>query len=149
MRPTFRWQSGDPWGQLHNLQDQVNQLFHRWGDQGREFLGLGGFPAMNLWEDGDAILLEAELPGLALADLEIFVTGGNQLTVKGERKQAAPEKALWHRQERSAGKFARSLALPFPVDPDKVEAKFENGVLSVRLGKHESARPRKITVKGE
>jgi HSP20 family protein len=149
MRPTFRWQPGDPWVQLHNLQDQVNQLFHRWGDQGRELFGLGGFPAMNLWEEGDAVLLEAELPGLDLKDLEIFVTGGNQLTVKGERKQAAPEKALWHRQERSVGKFSRTLALPFPVDPERVEAKFENGVLAVRLTKHESARPRKIHIKAE
>jgi hypothetical protein len=44
MRPTFRWQPGDPWSQPHNLQDQVNQLLHRWGDQGRELFGLGGFP---------------------------------------------------------------------------------------------------------
>jgi HSP20 family protein len=56
---------------------------------------------------------------------------------------------VWHRQERGFGKFARSLTLPFNVNADKVDAKFENGVLLVKLPKHESARPRKITVKGE
>lgn len=149
MRPTFRWQPGDPWGQLQQLQDQVNHLLHRWGDQGRELFGMGGFPAVNVWEEGEAVLVEAELPGLSLSDLEIFVTGGNQLTIKGERKPLTADKMVWHRQERSTGEFSRTLTLPYPVDPEKVEAKFENGVLAVRLAKHESARPRKIHVKAD
>ena len=107
------------------------------------------FPPVNVWEEGDAVLVEAELPGLDLKDLEIYVTGGNQLTVKGERKPLTPEKGVWHRQERGYGHFRRSLTLPFPVDADKVDARLENGVLLVRLAKHESARPRKIPVKAE
>jgi HSP20 family protein len=94
-------------------------------------------------------VVEAELPGLDLKDLEIFVTGGTQLTLKGERKPQAPEKALWHRQERGFGAFNRTITLPFAVDAEKVEAKFENGVLLVKLAKHESARPRKIQVKAQ
>jgi HSP20 family protein len=77
------------------------------------------------------------------------VTGGNQLSIKGERKPRVPEKGVTHRQERSFGTFARVLSLPFPVNPDKVDAHFENGVLTVKLAKHESAKPRKIKVTGE
>jgi HSP20 family protein len=149
MRPS-RWQSFNPvLNQLQQLQEEMNHLFDRWGGEGRRFLGLGGYPAVNVWEDGDAVLIEAELPGLDLKDLEIYVTGGNQLTLKGDRKPAVPEKLTWHRQERTFGPFSRVLTLPFPVDADKVEARFENGVLTVRLAKHESAKPRKIPIQAE
>jgi len=89
------------------------------------------------------------LPGLKLADLEILVTGNTQLTVKGERKFEAPEKAVRHRQERGFGKFVRTLTLPFAVDPNNVDARLENGVLQIKLAKHETAKARKIVVKGE
>ena len=109
---------------------------------------------INLRESGDRFLnqplclpIDRELVGLNLADLEIFVTGSNQLTIKGERKQSVPEKGVRHRQERGFGNFVRVLALPFAVDAEKVEAKFENGVLQIKLAKHESAKPRKIHVK--
>ena len=104
---------------------------------------------MNVWEDNDTVFVEAELPGLDLKDLEIYVTGRNQLTLKGERKQNPPEQAVWHREERGTGSFARVLTLPVQVDADKVDARFENGVLLVKLAKHEAAKPRKITVKSE
>jgi HSP20 family protein len=136
------------WNQLQQFQSEMNRLFDRWSDGGRAG-GAATFPPVNVWEEGDAVLVEAELPGLDLKDLEIYVTGGNQLTVKGERKPLTPEKGVWHRQERAYGHFTRSLTLPFPVDADKVDARLENGVLLVRLAKHESARPRKIQVKAE
>jgi HSP20 family protein len=148
---TSRWQVAYPvWNQLHQLQQEMNQLFSRWGEDGGRRAGpVRGYPALNVWEDGDQVFVEAELPGLDLKDLEIYVTGGNQLTLKGERKPNVPEKGVWHRQERGFGKFARSLTLPFNVNADKVDARLENGVLLVKLPKHESARPRKIAVKGE
>ena len=143
-----RWRPANTvWNQLQQLQQEMNQLFSRWGDDGGRWTG--GYPAVNVWDDADQVFVEAELPGLNLKDLEIYVTGGNQLTIKGERKPPVPEKGVWHRQERSFGKFSRSLTLPFNVDADKVNARFENGVLLVTLPKHESARPRKIVVKGE
>jgi HSP20 family protein len=146
-----RWQTFNPvWNQLGQLQAEMNQLFDRWGGEGRRFLGIGGeYPAVNVWEEGDVVNLEAELPGLDLHDLEIYVTGGNQLTLKGERKTQTPAQGVKHREERPNGAFTRVLTLPYPVDADKVEAKFENGVLHVTLPKHESARPRKIQVKSE
>src|SRR5262249_55427902 len=149
MRPS-RWQQfGSPvWNQLQQLQSEMNSLFDRWGGDGRRFLGLAaGSPPVNVWEEAESVHVEAELPGLNLNDLEIFVTGGNQLTLKGERKPVVPEKSVRHREERAFGSFTRVLTLPFPVDADKVEARFDNGVLHVTLPKHETARPRKIAVK--
>lgn len=138
------------WGQLQELQKEMNSLMTRWGHDGGRWLGLSsGYPALNVWEDGEHLFVEAELPGFDLKDLEIFVTGGNQLSIKGERKPVVVEKGVWHRQERNYGKFSRTLGLPYPVDADKVDARLENGVLTVTLPKHESARPRRITVKAE
>jgi HSP20 family protein len=137
----------NPWTHLHDLQGEVNRLFEHWGDRGRGLFGLASFPAVNLWEDDDALHLETELPGLEMKDLEIFVTGHTQLTLKGERKPVAIENAVPHRQERGFGSFVRSLTLPVAVDENKIEAKFENGVLRLRMPKHEAARPRKIEIK--
>jgi HSP20 family protein len=127
----------------------MNRLFDRWTPNGGAQGLTGGYPAMNVWDNGEQVFVEAELPGLKLDDLEIYVTGGNQLTLKGERKPFTPEKGVWHRQERGFGSFVRTLTLPYPVNADKVDARFENGVLLIKLAKHESAKPRKITVKGE
>jgi HSP20 family protein len=144
-----RWRPANTlWNQLHQLQQEMNQVFSRWGENGSRLFGAPvGFPPLDVWEDADHVFVEAELPGLDLKELEIYVTGGNQLIIKGERKVNVPEKGVWHRQERSFGSFSRSLTLPFNVDADKVEAHLENGVLLVKLPKHESARPRKIPVK--
>ena len=137
------------WGHLQQLQSEMNQLLDRWGD-GRRWLNMaGGYPPVNLWEEGDVLHVEAELPGMDLKGLEIYVTGGNQLTLKGERKPVVPEKGVWHREERPHGQFTRVLSLPYPVDADKVEARFENGVLRLKLPRHESSKPRKIQVKGQ
>jgi len=126
----------------------MNRLFDRLAGNG----GLApatAFPAVNVWEENDQVFLEAELPGVDFKTLEIYVTGGNQLTIKGERKKPVPEKGFWHRQEREYGAFSRTVQLPFPVDPDKVDARLEAGMLTVKLAKHEAAKPRKIQVKAE
>jgi HSP20 family protein len=136
--------------QMQQLQQDMSRAFERWGGNGgTEWSRTGGYPALNVWEDVDALHIEAELPGVALKDLEIYVTGGNQLIIKGERKQPVPGKGTWHRQERSFGAFTRTLSLPFAVNSEKVEAKLDNGILQIDLAKHESAKPRKIAVKAE
>jgi HSP20 family protein len=126
----------------------MHRLFDRWGDR-NAFGGPSGFPALNVWEVSDDLHVEAELPGLNLKQVEVYVSGGNRLTIKGERKANLPEKGVWHRQERVYGLFNRRLTLPFPVDAETVDARLENGVLHIQLSKHESARPRKIPVKAE
>src|SRR5438552_16883303 len=136
MRQT-RWQPFSPiWNQVQQLQSEMNRLFDRWGDGG----GWRGFattyPAVNVWEDAENVFVEAELPGLEPKDLEIHVTGGDQLTLKGERKQEVPENGVVHRQERGFGNFVRVLTLALPVNPDRVDARVENGVLLRKLPTH-------------
>jgi HSP20 family protein len=141
-------QGGSAWNQLQNLQSEMNRLLDRWSGEVSQGLGSAAYPAITLWEDADSVHVEAELPGVEQNDLEVYVTGGNQFTIKGERKPNAPEKGIWHRQERGFGKFSRVLTLPFEVNQDKVDARLEAGVLHVRMPKHEAAKPRKIIVKG-
>lgn len=139
-----RWnQTGVNWlNDFNRLQNEMNHVFERLNGARPQ-----AFPACNIWEDDDALLVEAELPGMTMDDLEVYVTQ-NELTIKGERKRPAQEKALQHRQERSFGSFTRTLTLPAPIDANHVEAQLDSGILKIRLGKQEQVKPRKIAVKG-
>lgn len=103
------------------------------------------FPAMNVWDAGDTVCIEAEIPGVSKDDLEIFAVG-NELTVKG-RRQPMEGKLTYHRQERGTGEFTRVLTLPVEVDTDKVDAVLDNGVMTAHLPKAEAAKRRQIAVK--
>jgi len=145
-----RWQPFTSlWSEVSRLNQDVDRLF----DSYRFERGWPGFtpayPALNVWEDEGNVYVEAELPGMAEDDLEVYVTGGNQLTLKGERKQPRHERGHWHRQERGFGSFTRLVTLPGPVDADRVSAAFSHGVMTITLPKAESAKPRRITVKSE
>lgn len=134
---------------VHRLRDEVDRVF---GNVLRELPGFvaaqaGVFPPLNVWEDKENVYAEAELPGLKLDDLEVFVKGA-ELTLGGERKEEAAEGAGYHRRERGMGRFSRTVRLPVEVNADKVEATLSNGVLNLKLPKSEAARPRKIEVKG-
>ena len=104
------------------------------------------FPAVNAWEDADNVYVEAELPGLKLDDIELFVVG-DELTVKGERRHVDEEDVSYHRKERGTGCFSRVFRLPVGVDADKVEAALRDGVLTVTMPKAAEAKPRKVEVK--
>jgi HSP20 family protein len=104
------------------------------------------YPAVNLWEEDERFLVEAELPGLAIDDLEIYVDSDNQLTLKGERKAPEHEEVNWHRQERGFGRFSRTLELPSEVDADQVSAEFKYGVLTITLPKKAEVKPRRVEV---
>ena len=142
-----RWNPWNPqsWGTLGQLHNEVNRIFERFEPSRTE---PSTFPPMNLWESPDAFHLEAEVPGVELADLEITIGGPNQLTLKGQRKATELKGSAAHRQERIFGVFARTVTLPTLLDADKVEAKLENGILRLTLPKHEAAKPRKIAIKG-
>lgn len=128
------------------------ELFRRdWGDWIDNVVegGTGrtrAFPALNIWEDGDVLMAEAEIPGLTMDDLEVYVVG-NELTLRCQRRDAADENSNFHRRERGTGEFARTVTLPFEVDAQHVEATLCNGILTVKLPKAEAAKPRKIAVK--
>ncbi len=110
---------------------------------------LGGretYPAVNVWDAGEAICVEAEVPGIRKEDIEILAAG-NELTIKGRRMPLEGNNLVYHRQERPTGVFTRVLTLPVEIDADRVEAVVDDGVLMIRLPKAEAAKPRKITVK--
>jgi len=102
-------------------------------------------PAVNLWETNGELYAEAELPGVKQEDLEVLVAGG-ELTIKGQRPMPANGSQAFHRRERTAGAFQRTIRLPVDVDASKVEATLHDGVLSITLPTAEAARPRKIPV---
>jgi len=136
--------------QRRRFQRAMDRLFGRWGIDLPQWSALAvSYPPVNVWENDDFVWAEAELPGLKLSDLEITVTADNQLTLKGTRQQAAPEKVEWHRQERSFGSFERTFQLPVSVDAGKVEARLENGILTIKMAKSPAAKPRRIHVKAE
>jgi len=137
------------WREMRRFQRDFARLDEVFGrGAGLLTAGVGG-PLLNVSEDGEHVYAEAELPGFKQDQLEVYVVGRNQLVLKGERKPESPEKSICHRQERGLTSFTRSLTLPADVDPDQVEAKLEHGVLTVKLAKSATARPKKITVRGD
>jgi HSP20 family protein len=104
-------------------------------------------PALDVYEGKDALIVKAELPGLAKEDIDISLDG-KLLTIKGEKKQEEEvKKEDYYRCERSFGAFSRTLELPVDVKLDNVNATFKDGVLEVRLPKAEDARKNVIKVK--
>jgi HSP20 family protein len=145
---TVRWQSlGQLWNEFERAHYDIMNPFLQHIDTRGLFGVTAAYPPVNVWDDDANIYLEAELPGITRENLEITVTDGNQLTLKGQRKPAETGKTTWHRQERGFGSFRRTLTLPVLVDSDRVEARFELGVLHVKLPKSPKATPRRIEVK--
>ena len=139
-----RW---DPIRELDSLQGDMNRLFDRFFE-GRTPNGTAQrwIPAMDLLESDDHLVLRGDLPGMSEDDVDIEIKD-NVLTVSGERKAEHEDKGEgYHRVERSFGRFSRSLSLPHGVDPERVEAKFENGVLEVRIPKPAEAKPTRVQI---
>ena len=132
-----------PFGELRSLQREMNRLFDGY-DGGTS---ISRFPALNVWGNSDQVVVNAELPGLQIEDIDLNVVN-NQLTIKGERKSDKPaEDAVCHRNERGVGSFVRTVRLPFAVENDKVSAKYEDGVLSIALPRQEATKPKRIEIK--
>jgi HSP20 family protein len=105
------------------------------------------YPAVDIAEGENESVVVAELPGMKKEEIALSIHEGI-LTMSGERKSPAlPEKSLWVRSERSAGKFSRAIQLPHDVKLDAVTAELTNGVLRITLPKTDAVRPREITVK--
>jgi HSP20 family protein len=144
-----RWRPVGSLGEERSrFQEEFDRLFNRWSFGLKEWPALAvSYPPVNVWEKEEFVYLEAELPGLKLEEVEIYVTGTEQLTIKGNRKPMEVPGAYWHRQERGFGAFERILGLPYPVEPAKIEAHLENGVLTVKMAKSPLVMPRRIPVK--
>lgn len=133
----------DPFLEMRRMQQEVNQRL-----AGLTASAAQEFPPINLWVGEESVAVTAELPGIAPDEVDLTVRE-NTLTLKGEcEAQAGDEKSIWHRRERPHGSFARTVQLPFRVDPEQVEARFANGLLEVELHRPEADRPKKIQIKG-
>lgn len=140
-----RWQPFPNWAnELNRVHKELNRMFDRQNEQG----GWSTFPPMNIWQDENQLVIEAELPGLAMEDLEILIDGENRLTVKGQRQPKSLESGAWHRRERIHGEFRRSIDLPSVIDADRVEATLKHGLLTIVMPKRDEVKPRKIEVRG-
>lgn len=141
----------DPFRELRNLQDEMTRLFTgvRPASFDREEMTHGAWaPSVDIYEDKDRLILEAELPGMKREDFEISVEN-NIITLRGERKfEKKTEGDNYHRVERSYGSFLRSFTLPQTVTADGATADFDNGVLRVSLPKREETKARKIEISG-
>jgi HSP20 family protein len=144
-----------PLRRMTSLGDEVNNLFNlalgRFVDSnvqngsGSQLME-GWFPAIDVAEDKDNLVVKAELPGLKKEDIEIFLHEGF-LTLSGERKEEVKNHdAEVYRCERWTGRFHRTISLPFGVVADKIKATYNEGVLQVTLPKAEEAKPKQIPI---
>jgi HSP20 family protein len=143
MTSVFRW---DPFAEMRN---SMEALFDQGFSRPWRLIGASEFQAgfpIDLWETNDAFELSAAIPGVNPDDVSISLTP-EAITIGYEN--TAPESGAERRyvvQEMGHGKYQRTLAFQSPVDPDKTEARYENGLLKMRLPKAESARVRQIRV---
>jgi len=132
--------------EMERMKNEMDRIFAGLMGESRFTTGAGVFPALNVIEGSDNLVVHAELPGVKPEDLEISIEG-TTLNLRGERRGDDLGKVSYHRRERAAGKFQRALTLPVEINPEAVEAKCEHGVLKLTLPKAEHAKPRKITVR--
>lgn len=139
-----RW---DPFREMLQLQNRLNSLFEEASRGSDELLTTGSFvPPVDIYEDGNRIVLKLEAPGMKQEDLDIQMEN-NTLTVHGERKfEKETDEKNYHRVERRYGSFARSFTLPNTVDPEHVQASYDAGVLTIELAKRPEAKPKQIKV---
>lgn len=134
------------------FRDRFSRLFDQMLDEGgrpstEEFSNRSWMPAMDIRETEDALILEAELPGIDKSDVQLSLEN-NVLTLSGERKfEKDVEKESFHRIERAYGSFSRSFSLPRNVRTEDASASFDNGVLRVELPKVDEAKPRRVEIR--
>jgi HSP20 family protein len=139
-----------PINDLARAQLEINEMARNFFGNGEAPGGWHGvaWPAIDIADREHEYLVEVEVPGCNIEDIELSVSG-NLLTIHGEKKQEqkVQEKGYYH-VERSFGSFRRDLNLAGDVDTAKIDAECKNGILTVRLPKTEKAKPAKIKIKG-
>lgn len=134
--------------QPRSFREEVEQMLaNLWEDGQETWLG-GNVGSLDISETDSAIEAKVDLPGFKPDEIDIQLNG-SVLTVSGERQEEQEDKGkTYHRVERRLGSFSRSITLPCPVEEDEVAAEYHDGVLTVTLPKTDSAKTRKISVKG-
>jgi HSP20 family protein len=138
-----RW---DPTREVDSLQNEVNRVFDAFFGGGASAPARRWVPAVDVVETDERLLLKMDLPGLDRDDVSIEIRDG-VLTVSGQRRAEHEQKSEgYHRIERAFGTFSRSLSLPDGIEPDKVEANFDKGVLEIRVPKPEERKPHRVQI---
>jgi len=141
------WGFSKSFREFDRLRRQMDELFGAVSGGTLAMPSAGVFPLINVTEDTNNYHIRAELPGIKSNELDIQVTTDG-ISISGERKiPVEGNNVRYHRREREAGTFSRSISLPGEIDVNKVEASMVNGVLTVTIPKSEAAKPRQITVK--
>jgi HSP20 family protein len=140
------WPTLDRWS---NLRDELNSLFDLpFGTLNRPGQLFSGWsPALDLYQNNDNFVAVVELPGMRKEEIEISLHDGS-LIIAGERKSSSLNGDKAERTERYVGSFRRSISLPAPVDAEKVNATYRDGILIVTMPKAEEAKPKRISVTG-
>ncbi len=147
----------DPWRELEALRRDFDRFFSQMVGDGDRFpfsrvsflpgRAARSYPLINMRDDRENLYLEALAPGLNPESLEITVVG-DTLRMEGEKQAVSadvkPEN--WHRSERSAGRFIRTLTLPAEVESDGIQAEYRNGILRITMPKSERSRPKQIAI---
>jgi HSP20 family protein len=137
--------SGDLFSDLDRVQRQMSSLFGSYPSSIRSTRA-DAFPRLNVGSTDDAVQIVAFAPGVDAATLDVTVDKGT-LTITGERKpEAQTEGSRTYAKERFTGAFRRVIELPRNADADKVEARYENGLLTITVGKREASKPRAIAI---
>jgi HSP20 family protein len=141
----IRFQDIDPVRHLLALQQELER-FQRNPGLSLGPSGYGAFPPVNLFEGREGMIAIAELPGVESEALKV-AGQGRTLTISGERRRETQTDSVgYHRRERPFGEFSRSLQLPENLDLTQAKASLAAGVLTIRIPKAESAKPRQISV---
>jgi len=127
--------------EMNDLRSQMRRLFDEVESPDRLWT-----PAVDVVENKDEIVLQAEIPGMSKEEIAIELHG-DTLRLSGERKrQQVVDGEQFHRLERRYGTFSRAFQLQTPIDADRISATFENGILTLRLPKKQSGGPRQIEI---
>lgn len=141
----------DPWKDFGSLQERINRMFDDtirtlYPTDGEELEKGTWAPAVDIYETNDSFVVSADLPGLNKDEIQIDLKD-NTLTLKGEKKfEEKVSEDNYIRVERAYGSFVRSFTLPQNVDPEKIKAKYKEGVLEITIPKKEEAKPKQIKV---
>lgn len=138
----------NPWKELMTLQDEVNRLFAQALAPTTSHALFEGdlIPPLDVVREHDKYVVRVDLPGVKKEDIEISVLN-DRLFIRGTKKQEEEVKeGAYHRRERVFGSFERVVEFPDPVDPEKISAKFADGVLEIVAPLREEAKPRQIAI---
>jgi HSP20 family protein len=142
---------GDRWFPFFDVAKTLEEMDRAFGRMGRPLslrsVPRGTFPAINIYEKDDGVVLTAEMPGVNADDIELTVQGDSVLLKGTRRADELSNGDRMYRRERVAGSFARTLALPEEIDSNSVKAEYRNGILRVQMDKAEKAKAKRIATK--